>query len=387
MTRRNFTRFGLLLTLGVLLLTQAPRIRTSYLTVLVLAEAASPDQDGPIATLTPDPRIDEVSFAAAGRRVVADLYTPARGDRHPAIVLNHGVAEHGRRDPRLVNFADALARAGYVSLVPELENLKEFRVRPSDVDEIVGAYQYLSALPAVRQDRVGLFGFSYAGGLCVLAARDPRIADRVKFCFLLGAYYDLRSVVGYMTTGMYRLDETWTYLEPRNSGRWAFLLNSVDLIENEDDRVVLSSIARARLNDPGCDVSDLVRSLGGEGSMVYALLVNEDPEQVDVIIDSLNERVRTYFDALSPSGKMDGLRARLILAHGRDDNLIPYTESVMLAEHAPPGASVHVELLDSFEHMDIKLDLGGGPRELMASLSEVRRLFSVTYDLLSQGLM
>jgi dienelactone hydrolase len=387
MRRHNLTRLSMLLVLCLLLLSQAPRIRTTYLTVLLLAEAASPDIDGPIATLRSDPHVEHVSFPVEGKTVVADLYRPADGGPHPGIVLCHGVADRGKDDLRLVNFADALARAGYMALVPDFENLRQFRVRPSDVDEIVGAFEHLSTLPSVKRDRIGLFGFSYAGGLSILAARDPRISDRVKFCFLLGAYYDLEAVVGYMTTGMYRLDDAWTYLEPRNSGRWAFLQNSVDLIENDRDRALLSGIARARLDDPQSDVSHLARSLGEEGAAVYALLVNEDPEQVGVIIDGLNERVRTYFDELSPRGKMDNITARLILAHGRDDNLIPYTESIMLAEHAPPEAPVHLELLDSFEHMDIRFDAAGGPGGFFASLREVRRLFSVTYDLLSQGLL
>jgi dienelactone hydrolase len=372
---------------ALLLLGAPSRIHTAYLATLVLAESATPLIDGPIAGRLPDPVIERVTFEACGKPVVADLYLPQSEGPHPGIVLNHGVADLGKDDPRLVNFADAVARAGFVALVPEFENLKAFRVRPSDVDEVVAAYEYLTARSDVIPDRVGLFGFSYAGGLAVLAASDPRIADRVRFCFLLGSYYDLENVVTYMTTGMYRSDGEWTYLEPRNSGRWAFLINSADLIEDEDDRETLVKIARAKWDNADTDVGELVESLGEEGRRAYDLMVNEDPGRTRALIDGLSPRVREYLDALSLGGKIDRLRAHLIVGHGRDDNLIPYTESLLLADHVPPGASVHLAILDSFQHVDLELGGGRGIGGFFASVAEVGRLFSITYDLLAQGLL
>lgn len=373
---------------ALVLLGLSSRIHVAYLAALVLAESATPLVDGPIASRLPDPVVEHVTFSCGAKTIVADVYRPAAGRASsPGIVLNHGVADLGKDDPRLVNFADAVARAGYTALVPEFENLKGFRVRPSDVDEVIAAYEYLAARPDVDPERVGLFGFSYAGGLAVLAASDARIADRVRFCFLLGGYYDLENVVTYMTTGMYRRDGEWAYLEPRNSGRWAFLINSADLIEDEGDRGALVEIARAKWDDPEADVAALVESLGEEGRRAYDLMVNVDPARTRPLIEGLSPRVREYFEALTLDGKIDALRARLIIGHGRDDNLIPYTESLLLAENVPEGASVHLAILESFQHVDLKLGEGEGVRAFFASVAEIGRLYSITYDLLGQGLL
>lgn len=384
---RRRARLITVVALAIVLLGLSSRIHVAYLTVLVLAESATPLVDGPIATRLPDPAVEHVTFPAGPKTIVADVYRPAGEGPHPGIVLNHGVADLGKDDPRLVNFADAVARAGYVALVPEFENLKGFRVRPSDVQEVVAAYEYLAGRPDVNPERVGLFGFSYAGGLAVLAASDARIADRVRFCFLLGSYYDLENVVTYMTSGMYRADGDWTYLEPRNSGRWAFLINSADLIEDADDREALVEIAGARWDDPDADVRSLVESLGAEGRRAYDLMVNDDPDRTRGLIDGLSPRVREYFDALSLEGRIDALQAHLIIGHGRDDNLIPYTESLLLAENVPPAASAHLAILESFQHVDLRLGGGEGPGAFFASVAEVGRLFSITYDLLAQGLL
>ncbi len=384
--RRPGPRIIGLVAIALVLLAMSSHIRVAYLATLVLCEASSPLTDGPMASLRSDPVVERVRYEVEGTTIVADVYRPPGDGIHAGILLNHGVAAGGRSDPRLVNFADALARAGFVALVPEFTNLKEFRVRLSDVDEIIGSFEYLESLPRVDSSRVGLFGFSYAGGLSILAAGDPRIADRTRFCFSLGGYRDLESVVTFMTTGSFRKNGEWAYVEPWNSGRWAFLKNSVDLVGNDADRELLASIAERKLDDPAADVTGLAGALGSEGTEVYAVMVNRDPDAVPDLVSALNPRIRLYFDELSPRGRMEGITAHLILGHGRDDPMIPYTESILLAAEAPPGTTVNLKIFDSFEHVDLRLGGGRSLAEWLATVGEVRRLFSILYDLVSQGL-
>jgi len=312
-----------------------------------------------------------------------------RGHEHGVNHMDHTVrrVDVCSNDLRLVNFADALARCGYVAFVPEFTNLKEFRVRPSDVDEVVAAFRHCRGLPTVDPARVGIFGFSYAGGLAVLAAADPRIADDVRFCFLLGSYYDLRDIVNYATTGYYREDGEWVYMEPRHTGKWAFLKNMLELVDDAGDRRLLSRIADAKLDREGADMSATADSLGPEGAQLYALMMNRDPDSTGGIIDGLSPRILEYFDALSLPGNIDNVKAALLIVHGRDDNLMPYTESIRLAENAPPGAEVHLTILKSFQHVDLKFDTEGGPAGWWRAAQELGRVFSVGYELLAQGLL
>ena len=372
------------------LLALGPRMRVAYLTTLLLLELPTPETDGPIARRLPDPQIERVTFEVAGRAMIADVYRPALGSRRsrrPGIVLNHGVAAGGMNDLRLTNFADALARAGYVALVPEFINLKEFRVRPSDVGEMVGSYEYLERLPDVNPDRVGFFGFSYAGGLAVLAANDPRISERVGFCFLLGSYYDLRSIVTYATTGYYLEDGEWVYMKPRHTGKWAVLRNSLRLVGDDTDRRLLTRIANSKLEDDTCDVSASADSLGVEGALLYELMMNGDPDAAAGIIDRLSPRILSYFDELSMPGNIENVTARLIIVHGRDDNLMPYTESILLAENAPPKAIAQLRILGSLQHVDLEFSWEGGPAGWAATLAEIGRVYSVMYTLLAEGLL
>ena len=390
MRRRRVSLAVWVVLAAIVLLALGPRVRVAYLTTLLLLELPTPETDGPIASRLPDPLVTRVTFEAGGRTMIADVYRPAagsQGSRHPGIVLNHGVAAGGMKDLRLTNFADALARCGFVALVPEFINLKELRVRSSDVDEMVGSYEYLEQLPAVDPERAGFFGFSYAGGLAVLAANDSRIAERVRFCFLLGSYYDVRSIVIYATTGYHREDGEWVYMEPRHTGKWAFLKNMLGLVDDAGDRALLARIADAKLAGDARDVSTTADSLGTEGARLYELMMNDDPDAAGRIIERLNPRVLNFFDELSMVGNIEDVTANLIITHGRDDNLMPYTQSILLAENAPPNAAVQLRILESFQHVDLEFSWEGGPAGWATTLGEVGRVYSVVYALLEQGLL
>jgi len=79
--------------------------------------------------------------------------------------------------------------------------------------------------------------------------------------------------------------------------------------------------------------------------------------------------------------------ARLIIVHGRDDNLMPYTESILLAENAPPEANAQLRILESLQHVDLEFSWDGGPAVWAATLAEVGRIYSVMYALLAEGLL
>ena len=108
-----------------------------------------------------------------------------------------------------------------------------------------------------------------------------------------------------------------------------------------------------KLADPAADVGDLVATLGAEGRPVQALLDNTEPEAVPALIDALPEAVRADIYALDLHRRdLSGLAAPLLLVHGRDDRIIPYSESVALAAAAPRA---DLYLVDGLAHVTLDL--------------------------------
>ena len=109
------------------------------------------------------------------------------------------------------------------------------------------------------------------------------------------------------------------------------------------------------MKNPASDVSALAGALGPEGQSVYRLLTNADPERTAALISDLPEETVAMIDALTLADKdLHALRARLILVHGKNDELIPYTESIALAGAAAPSRSRVIVVNNALGHVDLR---------------------------------
>jgi len=314
--------------------------------------------------ITTTPVRQTLRYQIEGRHYTGDLYLSDESPR-AGIVLVPGVVPKGKDDARLVALANTLARLRFAVLTPDLVGPRNLRVRSNDVREVADAFAYLVSRPElVPGGRAGIAGFSYGAGPVLLASLEPDIREQVRFILTLGGYYDLESIVTYFTTGYYRDEKTgrWQHLSPRPYALRVFGLSNTDLLVRDEDRQRL----RAALweTDEEDDAGGLapLSGLAADAEALQNLLVNEDPAQVPVLMERLSPSMRAELEGINPAGRdLSGLRAQVILLHGRSDNIIPYTESVALAR-ALPTEQVSLFLIDGFAHVDIKLTRSDIPR-------------------------
>lgn len=328
-----------------------------YEAALVLADIASGDQPSRLKRSVPAPQRLTVDYLVNGHPRRGDLYRPQKETR-AGLLLIPGVAEAGKDDPRLVTFATTLARAGFAVLVPDLPNLRQLRVSPTDVDEVVAAFAWLVADPArAPQGRAGMGAFSYAAGPALLAALDEAIRQQVQFVFAVGGYYDLPQVLTFFTTGYYRLEDQWKYLQPSDYGKWAFVASNIHLLNDVEDRRIFRRLTLRKLTDPAAPVGDLVPGLGSEGRALYAFVTNRDPRRARQLLAALPGAMQADVAALNVAGRdLSRLSARLILIHGLQDPMIPYVQSVALAGASPTGRA-RLFLVDGLDHVDVAPEL------------------------------
>jgi fermentation-respiration switch protein FrsA (DUF1100 family) len=338
-----------LLALGVVLAG-----RHAYGTLLLFADLAHVDL--PLPDHRPAFERQEAEFEVGRQRRAADVYLPEAAVR-AGLVLVPGAAEGGRRDARLVEFAEALARSGFAVVVPDVPALRELRLTPVSVADIAAAVDFLRNGPLTApwlgaDRRVGIGAFSVAAGLAVLAALDPEPGAEVDFLLLVGGYYDLQRTLAYLTTGYYKWGHQRLEEEPDTDGKWVYALSNAPSLRRPSDRAALGDLARARLADPAADVEPMRARLGPDGRAVYEFIVNQDPGRVPELVGRLPAAVRADIAALDLAGRdLAGLQAELILVHGFDDNIIPYGESVALAAAVPRGRA-RLYLLQGLQHVD-----------------------------------
>ncbi len=325
---------------------------------LALEDIAAGHGHSRLKAQTPLPLRYTVEYTIDGRHHGGDVYLSPQGAR-AGVVLLPGVVADGKDDSRLVALAHTLARLQFAVLVPDIKGLRRFHTRASDVRDMADAFRYLLSRSAlVPADRVGLVGFSYGGGVALMAALEPDIREQVHYVMGFGGYHDLNSIVTYFTTGYYHdpVQGQRLYRHPHYYLKQVFAISNADLLARPQDREALHAYAY----EPGAAFEP--SGLAPDAQALHALLANEDPDRVASLIGKLSPRIRAELAGIDPSVRsLSQMRARVILLHGRADTMIPYTESIALAR-VLPAEQVSLFLIDGYAHTNIRPARGDLPQ-------------------------
>ena len=372
-----------------------------YEAALVLQDFAAGKADSRLKQTTPEPLRQALTYTVAGRVRQADLYLPAAldgcGNPSPqpaahghcpraAIVAVPGAVPLGKDDPRLVAFATTLARVGFAVIAPDIAGYRDLRIRPADAQEVADAFAWIANRPALAPDgRAGMFAFSYSVGPALLAALQDDIRERVRFVVGLGGYHDLPRAMRFFTTGWFEHDGQWQRITPDDTGRMVLVYSSLDYLAEGSDREVFDRMVALRTRDPDADLSALAAKLSDGARDVYELAVNEDPARFAELYARLPKRMRADIEQLDLARHDLGpLRARLLLVHGRNDNLIPWPESLALAAAVPAGRSRVFLIQRVLGHVDLSVSSLFTWRFWREDLPDLWRLWRVTDLLLAE---
>jgi fermentation-respiration switch protein FrsA (DUF1100 family) len=369
--------------------------------VRVLQDFAAGTADSRLKQATPAPLRQALAYTVAGRVHRGDLYLPgplagcaaavlARCPR-AALVAVPGAVPQGKDDPRMVAFASTLARAGFAVLVPDLSGYRELRIRPSDTREIADAFAWVGRQPELAPaGRAGMFAFSYSVGPAVLAALEDDIREQVRFVVGLGGYHDLPRAMRFFTTGWFEHAGRWQRITPDDTGRMVLVYSSLDYLAGGDDqarsdRALFDRMVAQRTRDPRADLSPLAAQLSAAARPVYELAVNDDPARFAELYARLPVAMRADIDQLDLARHDLGLlQARLLLVHGRNDNLIPWPESLALAAAVPEGQARVYLIRGVIGHVDMGISSLFSWRFWREDLPDLWRLWRVIDRLLAE---
>jgi hypothetical protein len=236
---------------------------------------------------------------------------PRRGSG-PVVVYANAATPLGLEQPAVGRFLSALAGVGFVAVAPELPHVREGEVTSETIDSLV-------AVAGAAGPRVALIGASTGAGLAILAAGDPRLANRVTAVAAVGPFASLRNVLQLATTGYYG-DRPY---------RAAPLLA----------RAAARSLAASAPDDPA----------------VPALLANRDPWRFDELYGALEPGTRALVWELSPLARIGDVLAPVELASSPTDPFFPVEESLVLAT---AGSDVRLTVTRALVHVKPRLRPG-----------------------------
>ncbi|MBI2678154.1 MAG: alpha/beta hydrolase [Candidatus Koribacter versatilis] len=278
----------------------------------------------------------ELTIAAPAGPMRARLYSP-RDPTAPGMVVVHGVHFDGIDDPRMRAYARALAAVGVPVLTPHITALTEMRVEPGEVASIGAAVKELAGRTG---DRVGVFALSFAGGLALLTAADPRYAPSVAYVFSVGGHADMARVSRfYATDRAPRPDGSESSLKAHPYGAMVLIYAHPEDFFSEKEAPIAKEALRLALHEREAEArAEAAKLSPASRAQLEALAVRWDatPELRAALLRSITLHA-DEMAAVSPAGKLAGLRVPVYLLHGAGDNVIPATESEWLAREIPAG--------------------------------------------------
>ena len=295
--------------------------------------------------------VGEVTLSTTQGPVRARLYVP-RGVAHPpGMVLVHGIHHLGIDEPRLMNFARAAASDGFSVLTPEVAALAGYHVDGATISTIGESTAWL-------QQRLGtgpvtIVGVSFAGGLSLLAACDPRYAPHIRALVLMGAYDNLGRVVRFLATSQAELPDG--RMEPyaaHDYGAAVFVYSHLDQFFPPTDLAVAHDALRDWLWERPSDAQALFPRLSPPSRATMEILL---ARQIDRLRPKLLDAIRaddSQLSAISPEGKLGAFHAPVILLHGATDDIIPSTESLWLEKEIPKTYWRAALITPAFSHVD-----------------------------------
>lgn len=318
----------------------------------LLTEFLDPHATGIVVRLEQhDVDVQDANLVAPGGDVRARLYTPRGVASPPGMVVVHGIHHLGIDEPRLMSFAHAAASSGFVVLTPEIAALADYHVDAASIGTIGYSAEWLQR--KLGRGPVTIVGVSFAGGLSLLAARDPEFAPHMRALVLMGAYDSLARVCRFLATSEAELPDG--RLEPYKAhdyGAAVYVYSRLDQFFPAADLPVAHDALRDWLWERPEDARALLPKLSAASRDTIEILM---ARQIDRLRPKLLESIQRdgpQLAAVSPRGKLADLHTPVFVLHGAMDDIIPSTESLWLEKDIP-----HAELRDAlitpaFSHVD-----------------------------------
>jgi pimeloyl-ACP methyl ester carboxylesterase len=338
----------------------------------------------------------EVVLHRGDREVAATLTVPRGRERaRPGWIVLHGMTRPGRFHPTLLRFCRSLASTGAAVLVPEVPEWKDLRLEPElTLPTVRAGLRTLRQLEATDDGPYGLIGFSFGAPQVMIASAQDDIAENVAGTVGFGGYCDIGRMVRFQMTGEFEWNGVAHRVRPDPYGRWIMAGNHlVSIPEYQDAKDVAHALRRLAMEagerrilawDPSYDVLKEVLRRGVTPDRrwlfdVFAPLSDRkaDPKQARRLAEQLSEAAGKASPLLDPLPYLSRIRPPVHLLHGRNDYLIPYTETLRMAEAFPREKSVETTITALLAHSGDSSRLSSVRTEIREGLKLARALSRV----------
>ncbi len=325
-------------------------------------------------------------------------YEPQDGKVTGTYLVIQGLHYEGADDPRMDRFCRILAAAGFIVIAPLLSDFLELRVTPRAAKEVAVACQSAITASARRGlPRPAMFSISFGSQPALQIAASDRFRDGLGALVMFGGFHSFNAAIRFAITKR-------AFHEGRSIDVPHDPLNAPAVFINLVDHLPASPMGESPAPLPDNDREQLkaawlemarrtwgrpeMRPAGKRWPIAEALQLGL-PEEAHVLfllgcglntgggalLETGLAHAGDRFAFTDPTRHLRRIAVPVVISHGRDDDVIPYSEAHKLARALPGGHRHRIHVTGLYGHTGASLP---GPS---AVASEAKGMMDVLYSL------
>jgi len=277
--------------------------------------------------------------------------------RKKIIILYPGASPYAEEHPKMEMLGIVLAQNGYKVFIPRIPPLKILDISAVNVEWFICFYQWLLDKYQLESQNITMVGISYGGGIMLKAYL--KLKEFIKPPYMLmtyGTYADAESTLRFLLTGEISNHGVQYTINPHKWGLIVLFQNYLKNLDLDWDTAGVQEVMNLEIQGEIVDRDKVISKLPRfQGNIVDSVLSGKGTLEVINLCQAMIQNEIATLQYLSPKYWCHKIQQKVFIFHGANDSMVPFTESIQLAELIPNS-----ELLISYiyEHKEISTNRG-----------------------------
>jgi pimeloyl-ACP methyl ester carboxylesterase len=268
------------------------------------------------------------------------------------IISFTGFALAGYKDKRMAAVNNAFGKLGYRVITPQIKEIDLLLINPDSIDEIKEVIIGILNDPILNPNKFvpAVFAPSFTAGIAALAiAEMPK--NTVSSLCLMGSFCNFESTIEFAIANEANVDDYGMHIIMKNFLKYAL-----------GNNLALAEILQVALTDNGLkrqipELPMIIAQTDTDTTILYKRLVTDGKYRKELTMDALNKipDSATWKNKLDLSKHASKISCPVTIIHGKDDNVIPAAESILLNSLIlKKNKNVHLELSGLLDHGNVQ---------------------------------
>ena len=251
------------------------------------------------------------------------------------VILYPGASPYAEEHPKILMLGTLLAKIGYTVYIPRIPPLKNLDISEINIGWFIHFYQWVLDVKKVEAQQIAMVGISYGGGMMLKALL--KIKEQLpmpKSIMTYGTYSDAESTIKFLLTGEIKMNGDIHHIPPHEWGLIVIFQNYLKNLDLEWDTAGVQNVIHLHIQEK---FDEQNRHMAGlppdQNELVQSILSGKASPAVNELAWEIISNEQDTFKTLSPKQWCNDINQKIFILHGANDSMVPYTESIQLAEY------------------------------------------------------